>query len=108
VALPWLQLVRLVPSILDVSRELLNRTKRTAGADQAQLAPVSDSALADRIAALEENERRQAELVSQMAEQHAVLARAVTMLHTRLVRLGIVAAVAAVAALGAVAGLLVR
>ncbi len=79
---PWLQIVQLVPSILDVSRELMKRTKQTPPA--AQL-PVSHSydELAARVASLEENERRQAELVAQMAEQLAGVARAVTDLHRR-------------------------
>ena len=93
-ALPWLQIVGLVPSILDVSRELLKRSKRAPEGGPAELPAPDDSALADRIAALEENERRQAELISQMAEQNAALARAVTTLHGRLIRLGIAAGVA--------------
>jgi uncharacterized coiled-coil protein SlyX len=79
-AVPWLQIVQLVPSILDVSRELLKRSK-SAPAHTLTDTPVSDAELAARIAALEENERRQAELVSQIAEQLAVLARAVNALH---------------------------
>jgi len=101
-----MQIVGLVPSILDVSRELLKRTKRTVVEDPGQLTLPSDAALATRVAALEENERRQAELISQMAEQHAILARAVTMLHGRLIRFGIAAAIAIVVlAVCAVAGL---
>lgn len=78
---PWLQIVQLVPSILDVSRELLRKSR--------QLPPPSvnviEGGTADtaRIARLEENEQRQAELISQMAEQIAQLTRAVTTLHKR-------------------------
>ena len=43
---------------------------------------------------LEENERRQAELVSQMAEQLAGVARAVTDLHRRVLWLTAVAGIA--------------
>jgi hypothetical protein len=87
-AVPWLQIVQLVPSILDVSRELLKRSK--SGPSQALTdAPVSDADLAARIAALEDNERRQAELVSQIAEQLAVLARAVNALHRQVTWLSI-------------------
>lgn len=83
-AVPWLQIVQLVPSILDVSRELLRRTRTTptATAAAAPIAPGDDS-LALRVAQLEENERRQAELVAQMAEQIGMLSRAVTALHKR-------------------------
>jgi hypothetical protein len=45
--------------------------------------PGEDGDLALRVAALEENERRQAELVERMAKQQAELARAVFTLHRR-------------------------
>ncbi|HEX2493499.1 MAG TPA: hypothetical protein VHK24_06950, partial [Steroidobacter sp.] len=83
-AVPWLQIVQLVPSIVEVSRELLKQTKRAA--PQARTVhgaePSGDELLA-RVAALEENERRQAELVSQMADQLAAISKAVTALHRR-------------------------
>lgn len=91
---PWLQIVQLVPSILDVFRELMKRTKQTPPA-QALEAPSYDD-LAARIASLEDNERRQAELVAQMAEQLAGVARAVTDLHRRVLWLTAAAAVAIV------------
>jgi uncharacterized membrane protein YcjF (UPF0283 family) len=81
---PWLQIVQLVPSIVEVSRELLRKTRRSTPAAADVPNPQSDEpALSARIAVLEENERRQAELVNQMAEQIAVLTRAVTDLHQR-------------------------
>src|SRR5262245_34119293 len=82
-AVPWIQIVQLVPSIVDVSRELLKRSKRTPPLVPTAL-PANPEDLAGRIAALEENERRQAELVSKMADQLAGLTRAVTVLHRRL------------------------
>lgn len=100
-AVPWLQIVQLVPSILDVSRELMKRTKST-GPGPAPGLPVSDADLAARIAALEENERRQAELVTQMAEQIAALARAVTSLHRQMIWLTVGLGVAVIVALVAV------
>jgi hypothetical protein len=103
-AVPWLQIVQLVPSILDVSRELMKRTKQAPPATPA-LAPHSYEELAARIASLEENERRQAELVAQMAEQLAGVARAVTELHRRVLWL---TAAAGVAILLAVIALWVR
>ena len=39
-ALPWIQIVQLVPSILDVSRELMKRTKQAPPAAE-QLAGVA-------------------------------------------------------------------
>ena len=78
---PWLQIVQLVPSILDVSRELLRKQKSLPPP------PISEDgieeAVVQRILQLEDNERRQAELINQMAEQNAQLARAVTVLHRR-------------------------
>jgi hypothetical protein len=94
---PWLQIVQLVPSILDVSRELMKRTKQAPPAGPGPgpaLASHSYEELAARVASLEENERRQAELVAQMAEQLAGVARAITDLHRRVLWLTAAAAVA--------------
>jgi len=99
-AVPWLQIVQLVPSILDVSRELMKRTKQAPPVAQLPGAQGSEE-LAARVASLEENERRQAELVAQMAEQLAGVARAVTDLNRRVLWLTAAAAVAVV--LGAAA-----
>ncbi len=101
-ALPWLQIVQLVPSILDVSRELLRKTKANAPPG-GPIVPQSDTELALRLTALEENERRQAELVSQMAEQLAAVARAITALHRQMTWLAVgfgVALITALVALG--------
>jgi uncharacterized coiled-coil protein SlyX len=70
-----MHIVQLMPSIVDLSRELLKRTTTAAPAAEP---------LEARIAALEENERRQAELVRAMAEQLAQLTSAATVLHTRM------------------------
>ena len=70
---PWIQIVQWVPSILELSKELLNRSRRVPSAPGG--APADPAA---RLAALEENERRQAELVSRMAQQTAQLSAAVT------------------------------
>ncbi|HWK74900.1 MAG TPA: hypothetical protein VNQ81_11555 [Povalibacter sp.] len=100
---PWLQIVQLVPSILDVSRELLRKT-RTLPTPPAE--PGSDNdTLASHVARLEENERRQAELINQMAEQIASLSRAVTVLHQRVIWLTAGLSVAIVAAAVAIARL---
>jgi hypothetical protein len=95
-ALPWLQIVQLVPSILDVSRELMKRTKQTPPSTALPSASPSYDELAARVASLEDNERRQAELVAQMAEQLAGVARAVTDLHRRVLWLTAAAALAVV------------
>ena len=79
-AVPWLQIVQLVPSLVDVSRELLkkNKPKPEPGV------PQTPSELQARVATLEDNERRQAELVSQMADQLATLTTLVVELRNRL------------------------
>lgn len=102
---PWLQIVQLVPSIVDVSRELLKKTKRQAPALIDTQLPREDAAagLLTRIATLEENERRQAELVNQMAEQIAALSRAVTNLHQRTMWLALAVAGAVAIAIAALA-----
>ena len=108
-AVPWLQIVQLVPSIVEVSRELLKKTKRPDPAMQG--APTGDAAvdaLLARISSLEENERRQAELVSQMAEQIAALTRGVTALHRRALWLGAGCGLAIAVALTAIAVTLAR
>jgi hypothetical protein len=102
-ALPWLQIVQLVPSIVDVSRELLKKNKRPEV--NPNVPPHSTAELELRIASLEENERKQAELVSQMAEQLAVLTKLIVELRTRVFWLG---GTAVVALLVAVVALFVR
>lgn len=79
---PWLQIVQLVPSILDVSRELLRKT-RSLPPPPIESLPNGDNDLQAHVLRLEENERRQAELINQMAEQLASLSKAVTVLHQR-------------------------
>jgi len=98
---PWLQIVRLVPSILDVSRELLRKTRNLPALPPAEPGERSD-VVVERIRQLEENERRQAELINQMAEQLAQLARAVTVLHQRAIWLTVGMSVAIVVAVIAI------
>ena len=93
---PWMQIVQLVPSIVDVSRELMKRSKRVPEAG----APAGMEEAAARIAALEDNERRQAELVNQMAQQMAALTRAVTVLHRRVIWLSVALAATLAVAIG--------
>jgi hypothetical protein len=80
---PWLQIVQLVPSILDVSRELLRKSRSLPPPVPANIGESGEAGMVARIARLEENERHQAELVNQMAEQLATLTRAITTLHRR-------------------------
>jgi uncharacterized coiled-coil protein SlyX len=94
-AVPWLQIVQLVPSIVDVSRELLKKNKRPP-VDPG--APQSTADLEARIGALEDNERRQAELVTQMAEQLSAMAKVIVELRSRIVWLTAGIAIAIVVA----------
>jgi hypothetical protein len=103
---PWMQIVQLVPSIVDVSRELLRRSKAPPP-ESPPGSPQSNADLVARIAALEENERRQAELVSQMAEQLAALTRAATALHRQFMWLTVGLGVAVIVALVAI-GIAIR
>ena len=82
-AVPWAQIVRWAPQILAVSRDLLQRSRRDGGPAQPARAAADDN-LPARIRLLEENERRQAELVDRMAAQQAELAQAVLALHRQL------------------------
>ncbi|MEY2854959.1 MAG: hypothetical protein RL030_2091 [Pseudomonadota bacterium] len=77
---PWKQILAWTPQILDLSRELLDRARSTK--PPTKLSRATDPTdQAERITALEDNERRQAELVERMATQQARLAKAVTTLH---------------------------
>lgn len=101
-AVPWLQIVQLVPSIVEVSRELLKRTKRLPEPPEGPV-PQNVDELVQRVLVLEDNERRQAELVNQMAQQMSILSRAVTALHRQTLWLGgtaIVAVIVAIIAIG--------
>lgn len=78
----WTQILRWAPEIITVSRELLQRS-RSSFPPADVVRPEDHLDLAARVAALEDNERRQAELVERMAEQQVELARAVLLLHRR-------------------------
>lgn len=80
--LPWAKLLMFTPQIIDLSRELLKRARAKPGEGELVRA-VDPGDLPQRIAALEENERRQAELVERMAQQQGELSKAVLILHRR-------------------------
>jgi len=119
-AVPWLQIIRWVPPIIELSRELLQRTRRmqrpssASPPDPALELPslatpearmqVQATAIVDlrqRVAVLEENERRQAELVNDMATQLGNLSDAVLALHRQVRLLAMAVIVVAVVAAGA-------
>jgi primosomal protein N'' len=90
-AIPWFQIARLVPEIVAVSRELLQQTRNPARSSVQELAA--------RVAQLEENERKQAELVAKMAQQIAVMTEAGTSLRRELLILRTLSAVSLLAAI---------
>jgi hypothetical protein len=77
-AIPWAQLVKWAPSIVQVSRELLKQTQPAASAP-----PPAGHELSSRVHALEQNERQQAELVAQMADQMAQMSSLLLSLRAR-------------------------
>jgi hypothetical protein len=83
-AVPWIQIIQWAPQILDLSRELLQRARRTGPAQKSLVRAENPEDQAARIAALEENERRQAELVDRMALQLEQHSRALLSLHRQL------------------------
>jgi hypothetical protein len=82
---PWAQIFRLMPSILELSHDLLKRTRRMTPEGAPAPAPNGNESaltvLEERIGRLEELERKQAELVNNMAEQLEQLTAAATALH---------------------------
>jgi hypothetical protein len=71
-AIPWFQIVKLVPEIVSLSKQLLQQTKTAAS--------TGAKPLEERVAELEVNERNQAELVASMAQQLAAMTDALTAL----------------------------
>ena len=100
-AVHWKLLLQFAPQIIDLSRDLLKRA-RAPKASEGLIRASDPSDLPQRIAALEENERRQAELVERMATQQAELSQAVVTLHRRQRRLIGAVVVLAVAVAGLV------
>lgn len=80
---PWKQLIMFTPQIIDLSRDLLKRARGEKPGEGTLVRASDPSDLGQRLTALEENERRQAELVARMANQQAELSRAVVALHRR-------------------------
>jgi capsule polysaccharide export protein KpsE/RkpR len=75
-AIPWFQIVKLVPEIVSLSKQLLQQTKTVQSS--------GEKPLEERVAELEVNERNQAELVASMAQQMAAMADALTALRKQI------------------------
>jgi hypothetical protein len=81
-AVPWFKIIQWAPQIITLSRELLNRS-RTLRPSENLVRAADATDIPSRVVALEENERRQAELVDKMAAHQADMARAIEALHKR-------------------------
>jgi hypothetical protein len=92
-AIPWFQIVKLVPEVVSLSKQLLQQTK-TAQSTGAK-------PLEERVAELEANERKQAELVASMAQQMAAMADAVTALRRQFLAFRLISIISLVLAVAA-------
>jgi hypothetical protein len=90
-AIPWFQIAKLVPEIVALSRDLLQQTRNSRPSDV--------KGLDARVAQLEENERKQAELVATVAQQIAAMTEAGIALRRELLILRILAAVSLLVAI---------
>ena len=97
-AVPWAAILANAPTLAESARRLLSDTR--AGRGSATSADMT--ALAERIAALEQRDRETVELIEQLTAQNAALTAVTEVLEARVRALMIVAAVAAVASLAAV------
>ena len=93
-AIPWFQIVKLVPEIVSLSKQLLQQTKTAQ--------PSSSKPIEERVAELEVNERKQAELVASMAQQIAAMTDAVTALGKQFFVLRILSIVSLLLAIAAI------
>ena len=93
-AIPWFQIVKLVPEIVSLSKQLLQKTRT----DQSSGA----KPLEDKVAELELNERKQAELVASMAQQLAAMADALTALRKQLAAFRLISIISLISAIGAI------
>jgi hypothetical protein len=93
-AIPWFQIVKLVPEIVSLSKQLLHQT-RTAQSSGAK-------PLEERLAELEVNERNQAELVASMAQQMAAMTDALTALRKQFSAFRLISIISLLSAIAAI------
>lgn len=93
-AIPWFQIVKLVPEIVSLSKQLLQQTKTAQS--------TGGKPLEERIGELEVNERKQAELVASMAQQLAAMADALTALRKQLAAFRLISIISLLSAIGAI------
>ena len=97
--IPWKQILPYIPTVVDTAKELLGAVKKTDAAS----AGTPAVELADRVARLEANERKQAELVQTMAEQQEQLTTSIKILESRVKLLFILVLVLLIALVGLLA-----
>lgn len=93
---PWKQVLPYIPSVVETAKDLLRAAKKSGLAASADGGPVAPD-LAGRVAQLENNERRQAELVQAMAEQQERFTVSLRILESRLQLLFVVTLVLLIA-----------
>jgi len=93
---PWKLVLPYIPSVVETAKDLLRAAKKSGPAAGADVGPVAPD-LAERVAQLENNERKQAELVQAMAEQQERLALSLRILESRLQLLFIITLVLLIA-----------
>jgi hypothetical protein len=74
--IPWKEIIKYGPVIIDTASNLLSRNR------SAKIGPADTVEI--RIARLEQNEKDQAELIKNMAERQEVLVRSIQVLNARL------------------------
>jgi hypothetical protein len=99
-SLPWKQIIKHLPEVVEAARELMKRWRskpQTAPIDPSVALDAQVKSLTQRVASFEDNERAQSEVVSQLAEQlQAVVAglKETTARQTHLKKLCVASAVA--------------
>jgi hypothetical protein len=106
--IPWVELVRRAPDILDGSRRLLDKSRKLEHHAPSSSAQAAELQLRDRVATLEAREVEQAKVVEQMAEQLQGLTVSVKVLAARNKLLIYIVVVLAVAVLVMTASVLSR
>jgi hypothetical protein len=104
-AIPWTALVRRAPEIIDASARLLAMRKAGQAAPRATAtSEITDAELRERLRVLESQDRENARVVEQLAEQVRDLTQGVEVLAARLrILLVVVAAAILFAAINALA-----
>jgi hypothetical protein len=93
-AIPWFQIVKLVPEIVSLSKQLLQQTKTAQS--------TGEKPVEERLAELEANERKQAELVASMAQQLAAMTDALTVLRKQFSAFRLISIISLLSAIAAI------